>query len=173
MTLDGDNWAHLEPQVTSFLESLPVRDSAERLAAGSRTLPANDEGLAIPAQINYVGKAANLYDLGYTQHGSILAITNYSAPAGCGTRSAPRAAPTAPSARLAGSRACSPFSPIGTRTWPNTLGQPSPGPPSSCAPAAIDEAELTKTIIGAMRELDRLPAARRQGLVVAGALPAG
>jgi len=36
-------------------------------------LPAN-EGLTIPAQVNYVGKGANLYRLGYVYHGSINVI---------------------------------------------------------------------------------------------------
>ena len=35
------------------------------------------EGLAIPAQVNYVGKGANLYDLGYAADGSVEVITNY------------------------------------------------------------------------------------------------
>jgi Zn-dependent M16 (insulinase) family peptidase len=37
----------------------------------------NFEGLTIPAQVNYVGKGANLYDLGYQLHGSISVITNF------------------------------------------------------------------------------------------------
>ena len=28
-----------------------------------------------PTQVNFVGKAANVYDLGYTLHGSALVIT--------------------------------------------------------------------------------------------------
>ncbi|MCX6044703.1 MAG: peptidase M16, partial [Chloroflexi bacterium] len=33
--------------------------------------------LIIPAQVNYVGKGANIYDLGYHYHGSINVITNF------------------------------------------------------------------------------------------------
>jgi hypothetical protein len=33
--------------------------------------------LTIPAQVNYVGKGANLYDLSYTADGSVDVITNY------------------------------------------------------------------------------------------------
>ena len=36
-----------------------------------------NEGLSIPAQVNFVGKAANLHDLGYRFHGSALVITKY------------------------------------------------------------------------------------------------
>ena len=35
------------------------------------------EGLTIPAQVNYVGKGANLYQLGYEPHGSVNVIRNY------------------------------------------------------------------------------------------------
>jgi Zn-dependent M16 (insulinase) family peptidase len=35
------------------------------------------EGLTIPAQVNYVGKGANLYELGYQSHGSVAVINNY------------------------------------------------------------------------------------------------
>ena len=35
------------------------------------------EGLAIPAPVNYVGKGANLFDLGYQADGSIEVIINY------------------------------------------------------------------------------------------------
>jgi len=34
------------------------------------------EGLTIPSQVNYVGKGANLYELGYTYHGSVNVIVN-------------------------------------------------------------------------------------------------
>jgi Zn-dependent M16 (insulinase) family peptidase len=36
-----------------------------------------EEGLVIPAQVNYVAKAANLYDLGYQLHGSVGVITRF------------------------------------------------------------------------------------------------
>ena len=38
---------------------------------------AGNEGLLIPAQVNYVGKAANLYDLGYVLHGSSTVVSRY------------------------------------------------------------------------------------------------
>ena len=36
-----------------------------------------NEGLTIPAQVNYVAKGGNLYNLGYQEHGSVSAIVNY------------------------------------------------------------------------------------------------
>lgn len=41
------------------------------------TAGASYEGLAIPAQVNYVGKGANLFQLGYMPHGSADVIVNY------------------------------------------------------------------------------------------------
>jgi Zn-dependent M16 (insulinase) family peptidase len=35
-----------------------------------------NEGLTIPSQVNFVGKAGNLYQAGYRHHGSITAIMN-------------------------------------------------------------------------------------------------
>jgi hypothetical protein len=75
VTLDAANWAHVEPQLHGFLGSLPAFQTAP--APWAPTLAAVDEGLALPAQVNYVGKGANLYDLGYEYSGSIHVITNY------------------------------------------------------------------------------------------------
>jgi Zn-dependent M16 (insulinase) family peptidase len=41
------------------------------------TLDPVNEGLIIPAQVNYVGKGADLSKLGYTPHGSIVPIVNF------------------------------------------------------------------------------------------------
>ena len=37
----------------------------------------SNEGLVVSAQVNYVGKGANLYELGYRYHGSSSVITNF------------------------------------------------------------------------------------------------
>jgi Zn-dependent M16 (insulinase) family peptidase len=74
VTLDEDNWRAIEPQVGAMLAGLPAFTGQEA-AWDEPVLPAH-EGLAIPAQVNYVGKGANLYDLGYRYHGSINVITN-------------------------------------------------------------------------------------------------
>jgi len=52
---------------------VPLADGAGLWTPGA--LPAR-EGLTIPAQVNYVGKGARLYDLGYEYHGSIHVILN-------------------------------------------------------------------------------------------------
>jgi presequence protease len=75
VTLDAQSWAKVRPSVVEFLSALP---EAEPPAAVWTPAPApRGEGLAIPAQVNYVSKGANLFDLGYELRGSHLAITNY------------------------------------------------------------------------------------------------
>lgn len=74
-TLDAANWAVIEPQVTAFVEALPGMPVTAQ--PWLPAFPAQDEGLVIPAQVNYVGKGGNLYQLGYTLHGSAIPITRY------------------------------------------------------------------------------------------------
>ena len=75
VTLDGDNWTQFQPQLQDFLAALPASEVI--LANWSPTLSRNDEGLTIPAQVNYVGKGANLYELGYKLHGSNTVIRKF------------------------------------------------------------------------------------------------
>jgi presequence protease len=75
VTLDGENWALFRPQIEDLLAGFPAVEARPTL--WSRALPPEHEGMTIPAQVNYVGKGANLYDLGYQLHGSVSVITNY------------------------------------------------------------------------------------------------
>lgn len=75
VTVDRENWAAVWPKLTRFVETLPAVD-APRAVWTLETLAPN-EGLTIPAQVNYVVKGANLYDAGYRHHGSISVIANY------------------------------------------------------------------------------------------------
>ena len=63
-----------------FAQALPAgaeEAPEERLLRLSpRTLPAC-EGLIVPAQVNYVGKGVNLFEHGYTWHGSAQVIVKY------------------------------------------------------------------------------------------------
>ena len=75
VTLDAANWAVFEPHLAGFLQSLPATAPVQeqwRPAPASRF-----EGLTIPAQVNYVGKGANLFKLGYEARGSVDVILNY------------------------------------------------------------------------------------------------
>ena len=72
VTLDADNYAGFAPQLESFIAALPHNETG--LHTWQPDLPTGNEGLTIPAQVNYVGKGANLYDLGYQLDGSVFVI---------------------------------------------------------------------------------------------------
>lgn len=75
VTVDHGHWTACQSKLTALLEALPSAPVAP-VAWVPERLP-NHEGLIVPASINYVGKGANLYALGYSSHGSALVITNY------------------------------------------------------------------------------------------------
>jgi Zn-dependent M16 (insulinase) family peptidase len=75
VTLDAANWERFEPQLNDFLAAFPA-DPTD-LSAWAPPLGPIDEGLTIPAQVNYVGKGADLYRLGYRLHGSSAVIAKY------------------------------------------------------------------------------------------------
>jgi presequence protease len=75
VTVDDTNWRIVRPELTEFLAALPAGN-----AEGAQWIPEydrHDEGLTLPAQVNYVGKGARLYDLGYKLHGSAVVITRF------------------------------------------------------------------------------------------------
>lgn len=75
VTLDAENWTALQPQLADFLSGLPQSDAQEH--AWQWQAPPRYEGFTIPAQVNYVGKAANLYATGFTRGGAVSVITNF------------------------------------------------------------------------------------------------
>ncbi len=75
VTVDRANWTQVQPQLTNWLRALPTAPVAP-ITWSPTPLPTH-EGLFIPARVNYVGKGANLYALGYQYHGSVAVILNY------------------------------------------------------------------------------------------------
>lgn len=75
VTLDRAGWDEVRPALEGFLSELPA--NARTLHPWQPPEMTGDEGLVIPAQVNYVGKAGNLYDLGYAYNGSAVVITNF------------------------------------------------------------------------------------------------
>jgi Zn-dependent M16 (insulinase) family peptidase len=75
VTVNAAGWAEFAPQLDTFLEHMPA-GAVQPVEWTTRANP-NYEGLIIPAQVNYVGKAADLYKLGYQLHGSALVATRY------------------------------------------------------------------------------------------------
>ena len=76
VTLDEASYAGFAPRLAEFLGALPS-GAADLTGVGTpvRSFPRR-EGLSFPAQVNYVGKGANLYELGYELDGSIAVINN-------------------------------------------------------------------------------------------------
>jgi Zn-dependent M16 (insulinase) family peptidase len=75
VTLDAANWEMFKPQLEAFLSALP--SEAPKLSSFGVQPEHMKEGLSVPAQVNYVGKGANLYDLGYEYDGSAEVIVGY------------------------------------------------------------------------------------------------
>ncbi|MFP3869365.1 MAG: insulinase family protein [Syntrophobacteria bacterium] len=75
VTIDNAGWSHFEPQLGDFLEALP--ETAVDPVEWSLQKPPAFEGMTIPTQVNYVGKGADLYRLGYRFHGSAQVIARY------------------------------------------------------------------------------------------------
>ena len=80
VTLDAAGWHRFEPRLRRLLAALPDAsvppDDISRGGWPGHSDPLF-EGLTIPSQVNYVGKGADLRALGYEFHGSALAITRY------------------------------------------------------------------------------------------------
>lgn len=75
VTVDQENWANLQTQLHAFLTDLPetsVEQHQWSPHAGERY-----EAFTFPSQVNYVGKGAHLYKLGYELHGSQTVISSY------------------------------------------------------------------------------------------------
>lgn len=75
ITAEKQHFDVILPELLGFLSGFPARQPTE--VEWNYTPPAHNEGLTIPAQVNYVGKGTNLYKLGYQLHGSVQVINNY------------------------------------------------------------------------------------------------
>lgn len=75
VTVDGSAWPAFADELKSFLARLP---RAEAIRADWSPLPPPvNEGLTIPAQVNYVAKGANLKKLGHESTGALAVVTKY------------------------------------------------------------------------------------------------
>ncbi len=75
ITADSATWQQARPPLEQFLAALPA--SLGEVQVWQPTYAQPFAGLSMPSQVNYVGKAANLYQLGYTLHGSVLVVLKY------------------------------------------------------------------------------------------------
>jgi Zn-dependent M16 (insulinase) family peptidase len=74
-TIDSAAWERIAPQLESFLGDLP--DRAGRRSGWTLPAPQAREGLAVPAAVNYVGRAYRLRSIGHVFRGSDLVATRY------------------------------------------------------------------------------------------------
>jgi Zn-dependent M16 (insulinase) family peptidase len=75
VTLDAAGWSQFEPRLKRFLAELPAATGGS--AIWTPQYRSRAEALTFPAQVNYVGKGTDLYRLGYRLHGSAIVITRY------------------------------------------------------------------------------------------------
>ncbi|MFQ3645601.1 MAG: insulinase family protein [Anaerolineae bacterium] len=75
LTTDHTILDELLPRLRGFVAGLPTR-SLETQAWPYEPTPRH-EGLAVVTQVNFVGKGANFFDLGYQLHGSHFVILNH------------------------------------------------------------------------------------------------
>jgi presequence protease len=75
VTLDEQNWTSFQPRLAAFVKTLPAASPVFK--EWKPVQSPRYEGLAIPAQVNFVGKGDNLYRLGYEFHGSVNVIDKY------------------------------------------------------------------------------------------------
>lgn len=76
LTADAKTLETTAGAVEGFLKSLPATGTGAATAPWSPklVLPAENELITVPTQVNYVGKGANLYKAGYDLHGSAYVI---------------------------------------------------------------------------------------------------
>ena len=78
ISMNEKDWSRHMPYVDDLIDELPETPELP-VACADWSLESSPlfEGITIPSHINYVGKGANLYKLGYSFHGSALVIARY------------------------------------------------------------------------------------------------
>ncbi|MCL2824446.1 MAG: insulinase family protein [Polyangiaceae bacterium] len=78
VTVDEAGFRQFSSAIDDMIGGLPDQ-SFDRLRWGRTAEPcdARNEGLVVPAQVNYVGKGGNIRDVGYAYHGSSMVITKW------------------------------------------------------------------------------------------------
>ncbi|PXF40041.1 Presequence protease 1, chloroplastic/mitochondrial [Gracilariopsis chorda] len=71
VTTAASDFGSVKPLLTSFFDRLPEKPESfgSSWISTFSLLPRANEGLIVPSTVNYVGKAANLYDLGFKLNG--------------------------------------------------------------------------------------------------------
>ncbi len=74
-TLQPGDFPEFKSQLATMLQKLPSFPPVE--SSWKKTDYSSYEGLTLPTQVNYVSKAANIYDLGYKFDGSLLVLIKF------------------------------------------------------------------------------------------------
>ena len=72
LTIDQPHWKDINPALQSFITTLP-ETGVERPVWKISPQPVN-EGLTVPSQVNFVVKGGDIYALGYQENGSVNVI---------------------------------------------------------------------------------------------------
>lgn len=75
VTTDVETYGSAQASLAAFVDAFPANDVV-RHTWSKAALPPH-EGLSIPAQVNYVAKAGNLFDVGYGGNGASLVINRF------------------------------------------------------------------------------------------------
>ncbi|MDY7034236.1 MAG: insulinase family protein [Thermodesulfobacteriota bacterium] len=75
VTLDNQAWSRILPLVREFLDRFPRAPMVQEYWQRDESI--DFDCLAIPSQVNFVGKGVDIYKLGYRFHGSSLVISHY------------------------------------------------------------------------------------------------
>lgn len=162
ITADKNGWENLKSRVVSFTELLPAKKvKTETWSSENLT---EFEGMIIPSQVNYVGKGADLYALGYTYHGSVHVITHLLRTTWLWEQV--RVLGGAYGALCRFDKFSGAFSIVSYRD-PNLLEtlKTFDKTPQFLAELKFEKAELTKSIIGAIGEIDGYMFPDTMGLV--------
>ncbi|XP_057450378.1 presequence protease 1, chloroplastic/mitochondrial [Lotus japonicus] len=77
ITADAKNLKNTENVVSRFVDMLPTSSPIATITPWNVRLPLTNEAIVVPTQVNYVGKATNIYDTGYKLNGSAYVISKY------------------------------------------------------------------------------------------------
>ncbi len=162
ITADKNGWENIKSKGDLITELLPAK-KAKTETWSSENLT-EFEGMIIPAQVNYVGKGADLYDLGYTYHGSVHVITHLLRTTWLWEQV--RVLGGAYGALCRFDKFSGAFSLVSYRD-PNLLETLNTfdKTPQFLAELKFEKAELTKSIIGAIGEIDGYMFPDTKGLV--------
>ncbi len=151
VTVDSANWDTFRPQMSAFLQDLPVKQTPKQTWVREASRP--HEGFTIPAQVNYVAKGADLKASGYRPHGSALVVNKFLGTTYLWEKI--RVQGGAYGGMSSYDRLTGVYTYLSYRD-PNLLGtlKNYDGAPDFLASVDVNDDELTKSIIGTIGDVD-------------------